>query len=335
MTMSRRTYEPHSSIDVRRYDSNSDIAEILTEKKNYDMIIVSNPTKEQIIELTNNGFSHKPKKLRYFIDLPKSIEEYLENVSKKMTKKYQKVNELVEKKDIEIVFENGGDFAAFGEWQQNVYDKVIGNKKRGINRLELNHGAEIENNTFYSAPESEKISERIGIYLKQKGKICAGMIVSKFKDGAFMDGVGECYSVSYSTSDVRENEMLKSLNPDFYLLLKAMELSFNEKHKVLGGGMETNLYGDYLPVSILEYKRRQKYRPIPDKQSGDELIFINKLPEEKFCFPVMFHSYGKNNSLETNIFSNNALDETKIRKKYHLEGENINFFVLTDKTVVS
>ena len=272
-------------------------------RQDVHVVAIDNPTADQIVG--REGFIYTPNRVTYSLAVPKqeptqnveqALEKYYESnfksdLRRKRKREVRLIEEAVQRGDLELVTDKGGDNLPASESFLELYDTEMGTMERGRRPLL----AAVEK----AGGKAKFMKPRTGIYLKQHGQIIGGIIVRKHEN---------YYEISYEATDREKRQHIRNMS--FYFLVQVLRLSIADGFTQLSCGTDTNLYGHHLNVGLMRNKVSVGYVPQPYKPAGDQLMRITHF--EPFNFPIFFYNYATDGQLEsTAIAPDTMADEVE------------------------
>ena len=236
---------------------------------------VEEPSRREIEERLAQGWFHKPCYVTYVIDVPESLEAYIERSFHSGTRnKPRKLLREVPKRYRLEVEDDGRSVEEF----KSLYRKTIVGRPRGRDRV--------------GEHEQGFGPGWIGFYLRDGGAMVAGILVHALRHHL---------SVAYGAFDPAH----RKLDLEHFLIMQAMRRCMELRVATLSLGMDTNRYGHHLPLGLAAYKLRIGFTPLPWEPSGREVMRV--LSFDVFENGLFFYSY-EGRGLVGNLFTRGEAD---------------------------
>ncbi len=188
-------------------------------------------------------------------------------------KERKKIRKLLKKADFKVEIKIPLEQDLFLKWLE-IYKKVIGQKKRGVVKIDGS----------WLAEKKEKKQLTGGIFVFKNDKLKGASLFVEPEDEK------RCFSFAYSAygTEGGDYHSYRSL-VEYYFIRKGIE----EGCKFLGHGKDTNLYGMHLSTGLFEFKSRYGYKPNPYKDKETPFVTTFFINREKFFKEALF-VYFKN-----------------------------------------
>lgn len=236
---------------------------------------VEEPGRREVERRVGEGWFHKPCYVTYVIDVPATLEDYIERSFHSGTRnKPRKLLREVPKRYRLEIDEEGRSLEEF----KALYRRIIVGRPRGRDRV--------------GEHEDGFGPGWIGFHLRDGGAMVAGVLVHALRYHL---------SVAYGAFDPEH----RKLDLEHFLIMQAMQRCMDRRVKSLSLGMDTNRYGHHLPLGLAAYKLRIGFTPFPWEPAGHEVMKI--LSFDKFEGGLFFYSY-EGRGLVGNLFSRGEPD---------------------------
>lgn len=241
--------------------------------------------------LDKNNIFEIPNYLTYMQE-SSNFDDVLANLEKSKRKKIVKFKKNFEK-DYEFVFQEQVSQKDYEEWYENVYSKSINNKDKGVIWAKKDWWANTE-------------KQKLALFVKQKGSICAGIVGIFFK---FKSNDKGRFSISYS--GILRNSTSTGLGEFINVLLidKLKSMSC----EIITRGRDMNFYGWHLNLGLPVFKKSLGFEISDFQKYGKSFIKINNLTD--FQDVCLFFSY-KQDELVANYIIKKLEDKEEVIKKY-------------------
>lgn len=232
---------------ANRYDP---LFETFLRQRGDDVIIIENPSKEDVAHLLTKGFFHKPEKVIWHRPVT-NWEGFLAELNSKYRRKFKQ--ECEESFASGMTLEKGPITAkAFEEWFR-VYQREVGGKPRGRLHMEADWA-------------TKKISEgTLGDYEKiffrnpKTREIIGGAVVSFDKQ----EGVA---MICYIATSAEHRHGWLSLRVFYELMTEAYRRGYHR----LSYGVDPNAFGHFSEVGLASYKATLGF--VPQAYGKDQLV---------------------------------------------------------------
>ncbi len=220
---------------------------------------IEEPSGGEIERRVAEGWFYKPCYVTYVIDVPESLDAYIERSFRSGTRnKPRKLLREVPGRYRLVVDEDGGSFADF----RALYRRVIVGRPRGRDRV--------------GEHEDGFGPGWIGFHLFVGGSMVAGVMVHALK---------RHLSIAYGAFDPAH----RKLDLEHFLIMQVMQRCMEAGVDTLSLGMDTNRYGHHLPLGLAAYKLRIGFTPLPWGPAGRELVKFQSF--DVFEGGLFFYSY--------------------------------------------
>ena len=303
--MSGHRYRTGNEVDVPvesffdlthiEFDANAPVDDIVeAEQRGAHIVRVSNPSPDQVEQLTAQGYVHKPRKVKHTLAIPaKEGKEdadaaltrgYYGSFSSKsrrtLKKKVAKVQDKVDAGEITVVVgcqDNMENIDGFVE----LYRREMEGKERGRTPLldQLVKSGQ--------SPQEYLAQGRSAVILKRGDEVVGGAILRSKDYG---------YDIGYAATNSDARDELGDLQA--YIDVQAVRLCIYEGVETLTYGMDTNMYGHHLGTGLLKKKLREGFRTPVVAAGGDELVKIVDHDSQVLESHVLMYSYDAEGGLK-------------------------------------
>ena len=224
---------------------------------------IEEPSRGEVERRAGEGWFYKPRYVTYVIDLPDTLEAYIEGSFRSGTRnKPRKLLRDVPERYRLAVDEEGAQAAAF----RDLYRRVIVGRPRGRDRVGEHEGG--------FGPGW------IGFHLFDGASMVAGVMVHALRHHL---------SIAYGAFDPAH----RKLDLEHFLIMQVMRRCMERRVATLSLGMDTNRYGHHLPLGLAAYKLRIGFTPLPWEPAGREVAAFQSFDVfEKGLFFYGFEGRG-------------------------------------------
>ena len=269
----------------------------------YHILQISDLSPDSIEAAQQHGFLFKPLMLFWLIDLPGSIDQYLQSLSKAQRKSIRRSINAFEHSDLTLTVEETLNLTTYLTWL-DLYRGIVGN---------FEHGVLIADEQLFQINQ-DTLS---GVFLYSQKEMIAGTILQKHPGNILISRFGVIKS-SY-----------RQLNLMRFIDYTSVQLAHTLGCSRFSLGTDGNIYGYHQSTGLYLYKKSLGLRPVSRRvikpESPDVLQKIVNF--DQFSDPCWTLSYGLNRNLRGNLFAKHPVDPTT-RQDYtapFLEDINITY----------